>query len=181
MGSTCPESTAESASTTSLRQDLQSLQVLTGRVPLPRSTGNTVRAVVARLGYVISQSSDAHDGAAANEMGTGTEQEPAVVPQEVEADVEMEVVPTTVTPTATPTAGVKRRIVSYEDVSAVVDAALPGMKRVRGHTGDLAELLQRSSDLASFSSASDSEEDADATATTNTTKRARLVAAAAAT
>jgi hypothetical protein len=116
----------------------------------------------------------------------------------VEGEVEVEVVPATVTPTAAPTSGVKRRIVSYEDVSAVVDAALPagssgnggqggGMKRVRGHTGDLAELLQRSSDLASFSSASDSEEEDDAaTATTNannknTTKRARLVAAAAAT
>ena len=184
----CPEDESATSSTTSLRQDLQSLQVLTGRVPLPRSTANTVRAVVARLGYVISQTSVADDGAA--NRGSGTDEQVAdIVPQEADAEGEAEVVPTTVTPTTTPnntpttstTSGVKRRIVSYEDVSAVVDAALPGMKRVRGHTGDLAELLQRSSDLASFSSASDSEEDADATATTNTTKRARLVAAAAAT
>ena len=180
--------------TTGLRRDLQSLQVLTGHVSdiVP---GDTVRGVAARLGYVRSQSFDATTAA-----GTcGADREPAVVvvPQEVEVEVEGEVVPTTVTPTTTPTSGVKRRIVSYEDVSAVVDAALPtgggnggqgGMKRVRGHTGDLAELLQRSSDLASFSSASDSEEEEGdaATATTNannknTTKRARLVAAAAAT
>ena len=183
-----------------LRRDLQSLQVLTGHVP-DAVPGDTVRGVVARLGYVRSQSFGA---ASTSTTAAGTceaDQEPAavVVPQEMEGEVE--VVPTTVTPTTTgtPTSGVKRRIVSYEDVSAVVDAALPagssgnggqggGMKRVRGHTGDLAELLQRSSDLASFSSASDSEEGDAATATTkannknkNTTKRARLVAAAAAT
>ena len=177
--------------TTSLRQDLQSLQVLTGHVSdiVP---GDTVRGVAARLGYVRSQSFDATAAAGTCEA----DPEPAVVvPQE--AEVEVEGVPTTVTPATTPTSGVKRRIVSYEDVSAVVDAALPtgggnggqgGMKRVRGHTGDLAELLQRSSDLASFSSASDSEEEEDdaATATTNannknTAKRARLVAAATAT
>lgn len=181
--------------TTGLRRDLQSLQVLTGHVS-DAVPGDTVRGVAARLGYVRSQSVDAATAAA----GTcEADREPAVVvPQEVE--VEVEVVPTTVTPaTVTPTSGVKRRIVSYEDVSAVVDAALPvgssgsgsqggGMKRVRGHTGDLAELLQRSSDLASFSSAGDSEEDDAATAAANannknenTTKRARLVAAAAAT
>mmetsp|Transcript_30771 Transcript_30771/g.89881 ORF Transcript_30771/g.89881 Transcript_30771/m.89881 type:complete len:576 (+) Transcript_30771:380-2107(+) len=206
--------------TNTLRHDLQSLQALTGYVNVARTS---VRAVYARLGYVRSQSSDG-GGGTGNTAPTSHHQQygeaeaavAVVVPQEEEEEVQVEVavkvVPTITattaaiasstpspSPTAAASAGTKRRIaavVSYEDVSAVVDAALPptpssdsdsedeemamamgaavpssGMKRVRSY----------SSDLASF--ASDAEaDDGTATNTTNTiatTKRTRLVDAAA--
>lgn len=167
----CHESAEESNATTTLKQDLRSLQVLTGYVNVSKTT---VRTIYSRLGYVQSQSLEAAatTGGMAPTSSSKEAEAATIVPQdddddEVENEAEEEVeerevvamVPTaaaivsatcspspstTAAATATTTGGVKRRIsavVSYDELLAVVDATLP------------------SASTSSSSDSSDSEED----------------------